>query len=137
MILSRHIATAHLPSCCTTCAALFFMTGRNTESLIVNANIQALCLSLNVSPRSSCFQSSGKFLKKYCSVLMSVLQISYCVQNIHCMLEAQAPTEVENVESSLGCQSTAISKCCLKSGHTELSMSTVLFLLPTGVALHD
>lgn len=42
MILSRHIATAHLPSCCTTCAALFFMTGRNTESLIVNANIQAL-----------------------------------------------------------------------------------------------
>lgn len=74
--------------------------------------------------------------KKYCSVLMSVLQISYCVQNIHCMLEAQAPTEVENVESSLGCQSTAISKCCLKSGHTELAMSTVLFLLPTGVALH-
>lgn len=26
---------------------------------------------------------------------MSVLQISYSVQNIHCMLEAQAPTEVE------------------------------------------
>lgn len=76
-------------------------------------------------------------LKKYCSVLMSVLQISYCVQNIHCMLAAQAPAEVENVESSLGCQSTAISKCCLKSGHTELAMSTVLFLLLTGVALHD
>lgn len=68
---------------------------------------------------------------------MSVLQISYCVQNIHCMLEAQAPTEVENVESSLGCQSTATSKCCLKSEHTELAMSTVLFFLPTGVALHD
>lgn len=31
---------------------------------------------------------------------MSVLQISYCVQNIHCMLEAQAPTEVENIVKS-------------------------------------
>lgn len=67
---------------------------------------------------------------------MSVLQISYCVQNIHCMLEAQAPTEVENVESSLECQSAAISKC-LKSGHTVLIAGSVLFLLPTGVVLHD
>lgn len=41
---------------------------------------------------------------------MSVLQISYCVQNIHCMLEAQAPTEVENVESSLGCESNVVLK---------------------------
>lgn len=39
-------------------------------------------------------------LKKYCSVLMSVLQMSYCVQNIHCMLEAQALTEVENIVKS-------------------------------------
>lgn len=62
---------------------------------------------------------------------MSVLQISYCVQNIHSMLEAQAPTEVENVESSLECQSAAISKCCLKSGPTVLIAGSVLFLLPT------